>query len=76
MSDEPTIPDLLRVLSHDLRSPVTALHLLLEAADRTPEGALSFDAELAGLFRTTVDELTALTDRLTAVSRAARAAAI
>jgi hypothetical protein len=68
------LSDELRALSHDLRNPVTGLHMLIEAGVRSPEGALTFDPELAGLFATALQELSALADRLTAVSRAVRAA--
>ncbi len=59
---------LLGALSHELRSPITALQMLLELAEPGPDGGLTLDAELSAMLRRTADELTAFAARVEALA--------
>ena len=56
--------DTLRELSHEVRSPVTALQMLLDLAVEGADGSLSLDPELAGMLRSAIGELVAFADRV------------
>ena len=56
--------DALASFSHEVRTPVTAIRMVLDLAAPAAEGAKVLDAELLGLLDTSLGELTALLDAL------------
>jgi signal transduction histidine kinase len=61
--------------SHEIRTPITSLKMLVELARRHGEnGEGRLDAELMGLLQLTVDELTRLVDEVQESSRLMRGA--
>lgn len=56
---------------HDVRTPLTAIQMLLDLA-RDGDGGLHFDAELAAMLTSSIDELQQLTDAMHEFSRIER----
>jgi K+-sensing histidine kinase KdpD len=70
--DETYRREAMGAFAHEIRTPLTALRMALEVADRGPEGAAVFDAELLGLLTRAMDELERLADDFQQVSRIER----
>jgi len=70
--DEAFRVDALASFSHEVRTPVTAVRMVLDLATRTDEGGKTLDAELVGLLETSLAELSQLLEDLQDFSRAER----
>lgn len=59
--------------AHEVRTPLTSIKMVMELARRqSTEGGLLLDDELAGMLRTSVDDLQSLADDLQETSRLER----
>jgi signal transduction histidine kinase len=63
----------LGAFAHEVRTPLTSIKMVMELARRqSTEGGLLMDDELAGMLRTSVDDLQSLADDLQETSRLER----
>ncbi|MFN0145548.1 MAG: sensor histidine kinase [Dehalococcoidia bacterium] len=63
----------LGAFAHDLRSPLTSIGMVFELGDRAAgDGAITFDAELFRMLKTSIDTIESLADGIQEVTRLER----